>query len=319
MSSPAAHSIHPPPAAPPAAASVARAPHAGYGGDDSLDRPIIIVGAPRSGTTILSKMLQAHHEVEYLEEARLIWRYGNDRKSDMLRVADARPAVCRHIRREFADVLRASGRSRLVEKTPANSLRMGFIERVLPDARFVHIIRHGVDSTLSIREFWTNHAYGLKGIQKGRVSQRLKEVKLTRLPLYAKEVARRLLPKSFAGVLGHAVWGPRIPGIASLLRELDLIEVCALQWRMCVEQACQYGRSLPAGRYFECRLEELSAAKMHEVLAFCELDEDPAIRAFFEKEFDEGRAGARKGDADPNDVECIMRWIEPTLKWLGYA
>lgn len=303
----------------PAGSNAAPPAHPGYGEGPALDRPIIIVGAPRSGTTILSKMLQAHHAVVYLEEARLIWRYGNDRKSDMFRPEDARPSVCRHIRRQLVDVSRASGRSRLVEKTPANSLRMAFVDRVLPDAKFIHIIRHGVDSILSIRQFWANHAYGLKGIQKGRVSQRLKEVRVTRLPLYAQEVARRLLPKSMAGLLGHAVWGPRIPGIQSLIRDLDPLEVCALQWRMCVELACQYGRSLPSNRYFECRLEHLTGAKMHEILAFSELDEDAAIGGFFAREFDEDRAGARKGDADPNDVERIMQWIEPTLKWLGYS
>ena len=97
-----------------------------------LTQPIIVIGSPRSGTTLLGNLLECHPALAQLVEPRLTWKYGNDRKSDMLRPSDARPDVCQHIRDTFSRAVRDQGRERLVEKTPSNSLRMEFVEKVLP-------------------------------------------------------------------------------------------------------------------------------------------------------------------------------------------
>jgi len=201
---------------------------------DPLHRPIVVIGAPRSGTSLLSELLGGHRDVLLLTEPRLTWKYGNDRKSDMLRAADARPEVIHHIRETFGKQVREAGKRRLVEKTPSNALRPAFVDRVLPDARFIHIIRDPVQSVLSIRSFWQNHASGFT-IAPGRVRQRLKEVQLRRLPHYAKEVVRRAAPKFMRGAVGQNVWGPRLPGIQEMLNQIDLLDICALQWRLCTE------------------------------------------------------------------------------------
>ena len=135
----------------------------------SLHQPIVVIGAPRSGTTFLGQLLRAHPAVCYLEEPRLTWRYGNDRKSDMLRPDDARPAVCRYIRETFSKRVETSGKQRLAEKTPSNALRMGFVDRVLPGCRFVHITRHGIDSVISIHRHWQDYAGGVTRIKPGRI------------------------------------------------------------------------------------------------------------------------------------------------------
>src|SRR5690606_33545412 len=121
---------------------------------------------------------------------------------------------------------------------------------------------------------------------KGRFFDRLREVNLRRLPFYATEVIRRMAPSIFRPVVGANVWGPRIPAIHGLMRDLDLVEVCCLQWRMCVELACYYGRHLPADRYFECRLEDLCEDILRQILRFCHLEEDRAVVDYFHREFD---------------------------------
>lgn len=286
--------------------------------DQMLRRPVVILGSPRSGTTILMRSIETHRDVLVMEEPRLIWRYGNDRKSDLLRPCDARPQVIAHIRGEFARRMREAGKKRLVEKTPSNSLRPEFVDRVLPECRFIHVMRHGVDAVLSIRSFWTRSGHGVRNINQGIVSQRLHEVGIRRLPLYGIEIARRLAPGPLERLLGANVWGPRIPGIHGLLRDLDLLEVCCLQWRMCVELTRQFGRTLPSDRYMEVRLEELSEGRFRELLRFAELDDDPAVMGEFLSRYDARRVGARKVDADPREVERIRTWIQPTLQWLGY-
>jgi hypothetical protein len=281
-----------------------------------LDRPIVVIGSPRSGTTLLGNLLGTHPQLAQVEEPRLTWKFGNDDKSDMLRAADARPKVCQHIRRTFAKAVSDAHRERLLEKTPSNSLRMEFVDRVLPGCIFIHTIRDGVESVLSIRKFWEHHAHGLP---KAKVMQRLKEIDLRRAPYYFKELVRRALPKQFSRLVGQPIWGPRIPGIDGLLEQLDLLEVCCLQWRMCVEQACFYGRQLPAGRYLELRLEDMSPALLESVLKFCQLDMTHDVQSGFEKIFCEGLTTRRKTNANPYDLETIRRWIGPTMQWLGQS
>lgn len=279
-----------------------------------LLKPIVVIGSPRSGTTLLGNLLGAHPALAHLVEPRLTWKFGNDSKSDMLRVEDAREDVCRHIRQTFAQSVVEQGRERLLEKTPSNSLRMEFVDRVLPGCQFVHIIRDGVESVLSIRKFWQGHA---RGIQKGKIGERLREINFRRAPHYAKELMRRVLPESFSGVVGHAVWGPRLPGIDGLLKDLSVLEVCCLQWRMSVESACYFGRSLPRERYMECRLEDMSPELLESVLEYCNLQVTDEVGARFQSHFDSKLTTRRQVEADPEDLAVIERWIGPTRAWLG--
>jgi hypothetical protein len=273
------------------------------------------VGAPRCGTTFLGDILRRHPALAYLQEPRLTWRYGNDHKSDRLSRQDARPDVCRHIRRSFAAAVHAAGRTRLLEKTPSNALRLAFVDQVFPDCQFIHLMRHGIESVLSIRSYWDQHAAGIK---PDKMAQRLRELHWRQLPYYVKEFARRAMPKPLTGLAGQPVWGPRIPGIDGLLRDLDVLEVCALQWRMCVEAACQFGRRLPADRYLECRLEDFSADQLRTILRFCNLDDADEVWQAFQQQFNPELRAGRACQADPHDIDTIRQWIEPTLRWLGY-
>lgn len=283
-----------------------------------LARPIIVLGSPRSGTTILSQLLRRHRDLALAEEPRMIWRFGNDHRSDLLPADAARPEVIAHIRRQFADLVTEQGKTRLLEKTPANALRPEFVHRIFPDARFIHIMRHGVDATLSIQRYWQDFAHGTGGQVRRRMWSRLKELRPRRVPHYAREVLRRFAPHWLSPVVGQPVWGPRLPGMDQMLREMDLIEVCALQWRMCVELTAHYGRTLDSTQYLELRLEKMTPETFDRIFAFCELDDDPAVREGFTEKFQPDMAGARQRDADPVQVEKVRRWVNPTLQWLGY-
>ncbi len=283
-----------------------------------LRKAIVIVGSPRSGTTMLGRTLAHHSQVALLGEPRMTWRYGNDRKSDRLTAADARPEVVNYIRGRFAEHVRAHGKPRLLEKSPQNAIRLDFVERVLPGCKIIHTIRHGVQSALAIQSFWKNKSTGVTTIPRDKVGRRLREVGLRRLPYYGREVARRLLGSAFPGWVAPNIWGTRIPGIDELVKDLDLIEVCALQWRMSVEAARHHGQGLPPDRYMEYRLEDISPELIERVLAFCELEPEQAVMDYLRAHYDPARQNRRIDEADPRDVERIRQWIEPTLHWLGY-
>lgn len=286
--------------------------------DAILTKPVVIVGSARSGTTILGELLQVHSTLFGIVEPRFTWRYGNDKKSDMLRGDDATPEIISYIRTRFAERVRKSGRVRLLEKTPSNSLRLEFVDRVLPDCKIIHIIRNGIDASLSIRSYWNQAAQGIKGANPGKLQERAGELEFWRFPSYAMEALRRFAPWPLTKLVGPNVWGPRIPGIREMLKELELIEVCALQWRTCVEAARHYGVTLPADRYMEIRLEELTLEKFREVMEFAEIIEEPAVIENFQKTIDPARSTGRRENASSADVKLLGKWIASTMEWLEY-
>lgn len=280
-----------------------------------LQRPIIIIGAPRSGTTVTGQILRHHPELCYLEEPRLTWRFKNHRKSDMLRPEDARPEVIAHIRETFAARVAAAGKRRLLEKTPSNALRLPFIDRVFPDAVYIHMIRNGYDSVLSIRDLTRKHATGLPPHR--RILSRLRELQTRDLPIYGKEALRRFAP--WLPDIGKPLWGPRIPGIDGLTRDLHPLEVSALQWRTCVEHACHFGRQLPDTRYLEMRLEDMSATQMQHILDFAGLDTAPSVNDALRDKFISGKSQQRSLQADPHELDRLAPWITPTMTWLDQS
>ena len=299
----------------------------------TLDRPIIIMGAPRSGTTFLAQILQRHPDVGYLVEPRITWRYGNDHKSDVLTAADARPEVVAHIRSRFVEFLGESDKPRLLEKTPSNSLRPEVVDAVLPDARFIHVIRHGAKAVVSAMREWETNTTGLnpksphdaKGSaltsleeRPHRALDRWKEMGWRQRPFYVGEALQRLAPDGAQKVLGTPLWGPRLPGMRQMLRDLTTLEVSALQWRMCVEISRHFGAGIGSDRYMEVRFEDLDEATVGAMLAFAGLEPSEAVSGFFRDTHRPDIAAADTSRIDPDVLSAIERWIAPTQAWLGY-
>ena len=137
-----------------------------------------VVGATRSGTTLLRLMLDAHPlmavppETHFIEDVLAAFKQGDvdadgfveivtthRRWPDFgLEAGDLRERVSRLDPLTAGDGLRAfyrlyaerAGKPRWGDKTPGYLRRMSKIERVLPEARFVHLIRDGRDVALSI-------------------------------------------------------------------------------------------------------------------------------------------------------------------------
>jgi hypothetical protein len=281
--------------------------------------PIIIIGAPRSGTSVLARILSQHPSLAYANEPRMIWRYGNDHRSDMLNVNHATPDVLEYIQKKFSRLVEEQGRTRLLEKTPSNSLRIEFVDRIFPDAKFVHITRNGYDSTLSIRKFWDSHVSGVghKKINQPQsiLIQRLIEMHPSQWPYYSAELLKRLVPKGLRK--RRALWGPRLPGMKQWVDDVELLELCAFQWKTCVERASLQGRKL-GERYMECRLEDLNIDSVKGIMEFCELSNDPAVEGYLQSEFEVGKSEKRKLECNPKVLEQIRTYIEPTMSWLGY-
>lgn len=128
-------------------------------------RPAFLVGFPRSGTTLLEQILDAHPEVIGLEEQGYLEEALSDLPGGYPQgLATLAPAGHAALRARYADaVLRrrpeAAGKV-MVDKHPLKLPRAGAIQRVIPEARFILALRHPYDAVLSnvMQEFGFNSA-----------------------------------------------------------------------------------------------------------------------------------------------------------------
>jgi len=276
--------------------------------------PIVVLGAPRSGTTLLAQVLAAHPDVTALREPRLVWRYGNDRLSDQMRPAHATPDVIDHIHAGFAAAIAGGGGSRVVEKTPANAVRPDFVDAVFPDARYVHITRNGWGAVPSISAFWQRRGTGFDRRQVAKLRRRLREARLSQLRHYAPELLRRVIGRR-GGRL--PLYGPRLAGLGDVVEELGHLEAAALQWRACVDSASTFGRALPRDRYIEIGLEALTEEVIRAVLDLAGLSQSSDVLEAFRGVYDREIASRRVQLTDAERA-VVAPYVLPANAWLGY-
>ncbi|MQM37962.1 hypothetical protein KBTX_01966 [wastewater metagenome] len=242
--------------------------------------PLIIIGAPRSGTNMLRDVLTQFPGVATwpCDEINYIWRHGNLRyPSDEFPADRARPDVRRYIRRQFDWVARRYGADVVVEKTCANSLRVPFVDRVVPEARYVFIHRDGLDAVGSAMARWK------APLDIPYLACKARFVPATDLPWYAARYFGSRIHRLFSREGRVGLWGPQLDDMDELLAERPLDEVCALQWRRCVEASAEAFASMPAERWLDVSYEDFVREPERElgrVLDFAGLSaEDEARRA----------------------------------------
>lgn len=200
---------------------------------ESRYQKVIIIGAPRSGTNMLRDVLCSLDGVDTwpCDEINYIWRHGNIRvATDQFSAKQATPGVVRYIRKQF-DKCATEKTKFLVEKTCANSLRVAFVDSVVPDAKFIFIVRDGLDAIGSAKLRWTAK------LDIPYLVEKSKFVPLMDVPYYAVRYFWNRIYRLFARDNRLAFWGPQLTDMQALLRTKTLEEVCAIQWRECVELA----------------------------------------------------------------------------------
>jgi Sulfotransferase family len=138
------------------------------------ERPIFLVGCPRSGTTLLTTMLHAHPRLAFPPETRFLLptyeqrasygdlsvranriklakaitarptRFGDlglDRDTVVTAIADGPPTLGSALGIVWREFARSRGKARWGEKRPAYWRHMAVVARLFPDAQFVHLMR----------------------------------------------------------------------------------------------------------------------------------------------------------------------------------
>ncbi len=110
--------------------------------------PILIVGMPRSGTTLVEQILSSHAEVAAGGELQF-WTARDTATDNLSAIAgDGLGEVAT----EYLNVLRTISptAARVTDKMPFNFGLLGAIHRIFPRANLIHCRRHPIDTCLSI-------------------------------------------------------------------------------------------------------------------------------------------------------------------------
>ncbi len=262
-----------------------------------FDRPFFIVGAPRSGTTLLQYMLRSHPNLSLPtgESHFFVPLYRNRREFGDLRRRENVHRVLEAMYRQsrafletdlhglrfdpeaLAERFHAEGRDtipaiiaglyeanaagenkpRWGEKTPYYVLHMPLLLEMFPGAQFIHVIRDGRDVLLSL--FGRRDDFGVY----------------------------------------NSYYGARY-------------------WEQYVATGQHLGRQLPPDRYLEIRYEDLLAFPERTVRHICRfLDEpfDPAV-IHFRKAGEAGKTPLVQRDLQPQNVAKWRRRLTPLQRWL---
>lgn len=139
--------------------------------------PVFLVGFPRSGTTLLEQVLDSHPDIVTLEEQptvnhtlkammtlmlaqaniRLKGRIPRDWLAQQLAVYGEMKGLSQAAADRFRDqywkavegYVSASATQLVIDKHPLNSIQMGLIRRLFPNARFIFALRHPCDVLVS--------------------------------------------------------------------------------------------------------------------------------------------------------------------------
>ena len=234
---------------------------------------LFLVGCPRSGTTLLRRMVQAHPQIAITPETHWIVRMF-DRRIGLTPHGHVTPALLEQLRQDdrfvrldpdfealerlisgpapvhyaqfvsavFDGFGRANGKPLVGDKTPGYSLGVPTLAELWPEARIVHIVRDGRDVCLSAIN-WTRKLPSLE----------------RRFPTWRDEP-----------VITAALW-----------------------WEWHAHAAHEDGGAIDGGRFHELRYEELVAQPESTCSALCEFLRVPYDDAMVR--FHEGRTKSKPG------------------------
>ncbi len=229
-----------------------------------LDRPVFIVSAPRSGSTMLFELLSRSPDVwttggeshALIEGIPALHPASHGFDSNRLTASDADASTMQELQATFLAQLRnregklwseADGPVRMLEKTPKNALRVPFLAKAFPEARFVFLHRAPRENISSILDAW----------RSGRF------ITYPQLP----------------GWLGLPWSMLLVPGWRELAGK-SLAEIAASQWMLANEQIIADLATLPRERWHAVSYEELLVdpqSVAEELCKFAEWHWDQAI------------------------------------------
>ena len=269
--------------------------------NESIHRPIFIIGSPRSGTGIFYRTMAMHPDLAWISnitkkvpgslvatraimlfrddhrptEANNVWAKYTRGQDESLGQHDATPAARRFLNKVVRNNLKIFDKPRFLSKCPGNSVRMEFLKEIFPSAIFIHIVRDGRAVAYSIMRSRQKHS--------------------------------------------NQYWSTKPPGWRDLLQR-PMLEACALQWKMIVEHVLNSAQSLPPDQYLETKYEDF-IQRPAETLKFignkCGLEWSENLLESSASGL-ENRNFKWKENLSPAEKDTLAPLVEELLDRLGY-
>jgi hypothetical protein len=269
-------------------------------------RPIFVLGAPRSGTTVLFDILNQARGVASLDrETGVIWDTFHrvedaDWASHQVGPDDVTQAERRYL---YWAIDGLAGDLRYLDKLPRNTLRVLYLQSLFPDASFVFLRRDGRAVVSSLMTGW-------------RSGPRFGRGMVPPIPLeiegYDGTTWKFLLP----------------PGWEDYARGHHLAEVCAFQWKAANESALAAKQHVAPERWIDVSYEEIvedprtTAERALDSLGLAPSPDAVRYAAELERHVTKKAVTPPKRDKwreeNGPEVERILPQIEPMMRRLGY-
>jgi len=279
---------------------------------------VIIIGAPRSGTNMLRDMLVRLPGVGTwpCDEINYIWRHGNLRyPSDEFSSDMATPEVQRYIWRQFEKLSQSNDLDVVIEKTCANSLRVDYVDKLLPDAKYVFIVRDGLDAVGSALHRWT------ASLDIPYLMRKARYVPPADLPYYAIRYMVHRVHRVLSKEKRLAMWGPAMADIDELLMKYSLPEVCALQWQACVDKAEESFLSINPERIIRVKYENFVLtpfAEYEKIADFIGKDVPDDVEDYLNKNINSDSINKGRRYLTTSGVDELRPLISDTMDRYGY-
>jgi len=270
--------------------------------------PVFVVGCSRSGTTITyetiamsRELLSFGHEIPEFWDS--LWgpRH-NGWESEAAGAEAARPEHRAAAQRYFFQRL---GLGRVLDKTCINVMRVPYLYRLFPQARFVYIHRDGRDNVSSLMDGWLHDGHFALGKFLGPFPCTV-------------DIDRG----------GFSEWSFLLPPGWRDYNHAPLEEVCAHQWLMANRLALDASREIPAAQWIRLRYEDIfdrPVDMFRDLFDRLELPFDEAVRRHCATldlrptSIVRGAPGKQKWKGQhAAKIERILPRIRPLMVELGY-
>jgi hypothetical protein len=280
-----------------------------------FDRPVIILAAPRSGSTLLFETLAESPDAwtiggeshQIIESVPALSPNSGAVLDNRLIAEHATAEIVALLRRRFTRFLRdRDGRDyarhrapqpvRFLEKTPKNALRLPFLDAVFPDARYIFLFRDVRANLSSMIEAWRSGRW----------------VTYPRLPGWQGPPWSLLLPPGWSALNGQSIE-----------------RICAFQWASANRTLLSDLQRLPRERWTTVSYEDLTddpAAAVERLCAFTGFAIDDRMRQRLGNPLPLSRLTQTRPDPDKwrrNEREIAnvldsLEDVETELEMLGY-
>lgn len=278
--------------------------------------PIIIIGAPRSGTNMLRDILTRIPNVGTwpCDEINYIWRHGHrEYANDEFPPEFATPTVKSFTRRAFDQEARRQDLKFLVEKTCANSLRVGFVDQIFPEAKYIFLIRDGRDTTASAMKRWKAPLDLLYTLRKARF------VPITDIPYYSFRFFQNRVTQLTSQDRKVKFWGPIYDGMDEDLNTKTVAEICARQWKRCVNNSERDFAHIDPNRIYRVQYEAFVSNPTQAMQGIGDfLGLQGVDYSLYTTDVTKANIGKWRRDLAQNDLERILPIIQDELIRYGH-